>query len=112
MEANGALAPISEASLIPNVPKYIPENRCGISSEIADKLTKAAQSARASVVGKQIKAPIGTRALMICAKAIKRGMKPERAIKTAIVNQVESTQPNERKALGDIFAAHFGASVA
>ncbi len=84
-------------------------DRCGISREVANKLTKAAAAIRSA--GAQVKTPIGTRALLHCASLIASGLDASEAIEIAIVNQVPSQLATERKSVQDTVAAFFGQEV-
>ena len=81
--------------------------RTGIDAVTAEKLTECAKGLRANLKARMIKTPIGTRALLACAKLIVNGATIKGALQNTIVNQAPSTS-TERKSISDVIAAHFG----
>jgi MoxR-like ATPase len=98
---------------------YLPEDRerkmlvqrTGINPEIAAKLCSAARQLRASEARGDIQTPISTRSLIACCDGIMHGAPIKMAITLSIVNQVEGTNPTERKAVADVMEVHFGKEV-
>lgn len=81
--------------------------RTGLDAVTAEKLTECARGLRANLKARMIKTPIGTRALLACAKLIVNGATIKGALQNTIVNQAPSTS-TERKSISDVIAAHFG----
>lgn len=81
--------------------------RTGLDIKECKKLTGIANTLRAAQSRGEIKLPVGTRALLSCAAKMARGQHAIHAATLAIINQVPSVAGADRKAVSDIFAAHY-----